>query len=239
MTSISSKNVSKGKAEDPDGYFQRCRRRVFTLNNPTQEELDGFEEAKSNPCVKVLVGQPEIAPTTGTPHIQGYLHTIHAKTGPATQKELPFLRRAKLIKANGTEEECIRYCTKQETRVPGTEPSVTIKKESKEETDDKISVSSLSPDQRLDFNISKFFLGYWQSDATYLEEKKRILQEVYESDWEKEYNHVVFIRKQEQKALGCLFPVNISYIKAWLSAHNLLEEFARPGFYYYDLSKHV
>jgi len=103
----------------------RSRRWCFTLNNYTAED-EAKIQSKDIPFV--IYGR-ERAPTTGTPHLQGYLELAdRGKTLSATKKMLG-LQTVHLIIARGTAEENINYCSKggdffvqgspQSARVPG------------------------------------------------------------------------------------------------------------------------
>jgi hypothetical protein len=87
----------------------RSRNWVFTLNNPTEEE---------NPLnwpVKYIVYQLEEG-TNGTQHFQGYVHLENAKglTGVKCIND-----RAHWEIRQGTHEQAVAYCTKEDTRVDG------------------------------------------------------------------------------------------------------------------------
>lgn len=68
---------------------------------------------------RYIVFQPEEAPETGTQHLQGYVYYNNAVSFSRVKKLLP---RAHIEKAKGSPEENITYCTKQDSRVPDTEP---------------------------------------------------------------------------------------------------------------------
>ena len=97
----------------------RYRNWVFTLNNPTPEEVpkDWVPEQ-----VKYLVYQLEKGEKEATPHYQGYicfrreksLHWLKENCSP----------RAHWEPRRGTHAEASDYCQKQDTRVPGTEPVI-------------------------------------------------------------------------------------------------------------------
>lgn len=67
---------------------ERMRKWVFTHNNYTEVQFAKFEELKYK-FQYVCVGK-EVAPSTGTPHLQGTLHFRDAKTFPAINKLLGF-----------------------------------------------------------------------------------------------------------------------------------------------------
>jgi hypothetical protein len=64
---------------------KRSRSWVFTLNNYTEIE---YLKLTSYPCKYVIIGK-EVAPTTLTPHLQGYLHFANAKMFSVLHKEFP------------------------------------------------------------------------------------------------------------------------------------------------------
>lgn len=88
---------------------KRYRNFLFTLNNYTTEELKQLQELGLKEIKYIILGQ-EIAPTTGTPHLQGFLIWNNAKTKSATIKKLP--RRTHVKIANGTPYENYVYCSK-------------------------------------------------------------------------------------------------------------------------------
>lgn len=86
--------------------MSRVRNYCFTLNNYTDEELDKLSKLD----VEYMIYGKEVAPTTGTPHLQGFVKFKHAKTFTAVKKLIP---RAHLEVMKGTIEDCIKYCSKQ------------------------------------------------------------------------------------------------------------------------------
>lgn len=86
--------------------IQRNRNYCFTVNNyteQTEEDLAALE------CRYICYGK-EIAPTTGTPHLQGYVSFANAKSFSSVQKLMP---GAHLTVARGTAEENRAYCSKE------------------------------------------------------------------------------------------------------------------------------
>ncbi len=88
----------------------RSRGWCFTLNNPT--DLQVPREWGGDYCV----WQYETAPTTGTPHLQGYIYYKGRKRFEAL-KEVN--ARASWRKANGTASQNKVYCSKDDTRIDG------------------------------------------------------------------------------------------------------------------------
>lgn len=93
----------------------RSRKYIFTLNNPTDDERTYLSQL---PCRYLLYGN-EIAPTTNTPHLQGYVLWEHAKTMSATRRLLP---RCHIERARGSNAQCIAYCKKDGDFVERGEP---------------------------------------------------------------------------------------------------------------------
>lgn len=77
----------------------------FTKNNYTDEDLAVLAEL---PCKYLIYGK-EVAPTTGTPHLQGYLQ-MEKKIRMAGLKKL---FEAHYTLANGSADQNIAYCSKE------------------------------------------------------------------------------------------------------------------------------
>lgn len=93
---------------------QRARSWVWTLNNYTPEEVNSIT-AVGDSCPKIayLVFGQEIAPETGTPHLQGFVQFNNALSMAGIHDLMGF-KRAHLIVKSGrsTFNEAIEYCTK-------------------------------------------------------------------------------------------------------------------------------
>lgn len=93
---------------------------VFTLNNPEEEQYEElkqrFQEKFNDGTIGYAVFQPEVGETTGTLHFQGYLQ-LTKKHRVSTVKKVIGDSSVHLEIARGTAQECIDYCTKEETRV--------------------------------------------------------------------------------------------------------------------------
>lgn len=87
------------------------RKYVFTLNNYTADEIRFIEEIdyKSSSFRYIFFGK-EIAPTTGTPHLQGYV-LLKDKLTPKKFKSI-FLNRAWFEPMNGSVPSNDTYCSK-------------------------------------------------------------------------------------------------------------------------------
>lgn len=84
------------------------RNYCFTFNNWTKEGREALEKCEI--FTYVIFGE-EIAPTTGTPHLQGYFEMKDAKTMDALHKKyLP--KGVALIEARGDSTDNKKYCSK-------------------------------------------------------------------------------------------------------------------------------
>lgn len=95
-----------------------------TVLQRAQRALDIVREVAISRHITYLVAQAEIAPSTGRLHIQGYLEckerwTFHRVKEFVFEEYMP---GACIAAARGTAEQNRQYCTKAESRVPGTEP---------------------------------------------------------------------------------------------------------------------
>lgn len=92
----------------------RARRWVFTWNNYTDADLELFEYMRDNMAEallrRLIVGK-EIAPTTGTPHLQGYFGFTKAYTLGMLKKR--FGNQPSFQIARGEDEDSERYCSKE------------------------------------------------------------------------------------------------------------------------------
>lgn len=96
----------------------RMRSVVFTLNNYNDVDVQRIRELGQS--VRYGVFQREIAPGTGTKHLQGFLYCDSAKT--FTRWKSLIGDRAHIEKARGTPQQASDYCKKEDSREPDTEP---------------------------------------------------------------------------------------------------------------------
>lgn len=89
----------------------RTRRFCFTVNNPTEETTPVYSET----TIRFLIYGREVAPTTGTPHLQGYVEFIHPQRINSV-KSLPGFQGAHLVVANGTAAQNIEYVSKSDSQ---------------------------------------------------------------------------------------------------------------------------
>jgi len=85
----------------------------FTINNYTEEQIGGLLEY-FNTHAKLFVFQEEIAPTTGTPHLQGVVSFDTEKRSTVWDPT----SRGQWKPLKGSVKDCITYCSKEETRKP-------------------------------------------------------------------------------------------------------------------------
>lgn len=90
----------------------QSKRWCFTLNNPTQDERTAFAEIANggDPIVYAVYGN-EVAPTTGTPHLQGFvLFRTNQRLAGLRRR---FGNRYHWIVARGSNEQASEYCKKE------------------------------------------------------------------------------------------------------------------------------
>jgi len=98
----------------------RARNYCFTVNKEPQRFYDRWSHRDLSAEIQFIVYQLEVAPETGHLHCQGYVQ-LTKQLGKKRVQEL--LRNpCHLEAANGSLEENITYCTKEETRLDGTSP---------------------------------------------------------------------------------------------------------------------
>lgn len=85
--------------------MNRSRQFIFTWNNYDDASLLHLD---SLPTQYLCYGK-ELAPTTGTPHLQGYLRFTNPRSLLAIRSQLPGVD---VRIARGTPEQCIAYCSK-------------------------------------------------------------------------------------------------------------------------------
>jgi len=100
----------------PKNYRQRAW--CFTWNNYTDADEKYLQENMSIRA-KYLVYGREIAPATGTPHLQGYVY-FKTDTWYTTVKKI--LKGANVLACKGTAEQNIAYCTKENKAFEHGEP---------------------------------------------------------------------------------------------------------------------
>lgn len=87
---------------------QRSRRFCFTLNNPTDEQRTIYRDLGNSAHIKYLVFGEEIAPTTLTPHLQGFVVFSNARRFGSVTAAFP----GHFSIALGTNLQASEYCKK-------------------------------------------------------------------------------------------------------------------------------
>lgn len=101
---------------------ENARAWCFTENNPTTtlDDLKRQVQTEFGDQVRYFICQVEAAPTTGTPHFQGYIYFKDAKSFSTVTKWRP---RARFEKAKRSAAENEEYCSKPKGQL---QPPVTI-----------------------------------------------------------------------------------------------------------------
>lgn len=94
----------------------RARSYAWTLNNPTAAEEAGLRRSAADPACVFLCFAPEVAPNTGTPHLQGYVYFKEARTLSSAKQFIS--PRCHLEAAKGTPTENKTYCSGPWTGMP-------------------------------------------------------------------------------------------------------------------------
>ena len=93
-----------------------CKNWCFTLNNPTENEVERIKLLGEDESINYLIFQKEHG-ENNTEHLQGYIQFAAKKRlGPA---KAAVSERAHLEKARGTPDQNKTYCTKEEGRLDG------------------------------------------------------------------------------------------------------------------------
>ena len=90
---------------NPTGKFRAW---CFTLNNYTQQDEQSIQTIVTRFARYIVYGR-ELAPETGTPHLQGYVYFYNQRQRKSVSRLLP---RARVEVANGTAKQNRTYCTK-------------------------------------------------------------------------------------------------------------------------------
>lgn len=84
------------------------RRFTWTLNNYTDDEINHIHTLYNTGVISYCIFGKEVAPTTGTPHLQGYWEMVKKTREKAVHKLLP---RAHFEPSRGTAQQNQRYCS--------------------------------------------------------------------------------------------------------------------------------
>jgi len=89
----------------------RARGWCFTLNNYDEREFEDIKEVLHNSTLKFVIGK-EVAPTTGTEHLQGYAYFKNPQTLKHLIKKV--IPGAHWEVSRGSPEQNLNYCTKSD-----------------------------------------------------------------------------------------------------------------------------
>lgn len=110
-TQQSSNPLEENHMESNSKTSRRSRKWCFTLNNYSEEDIKNLESLYPEMVSYIIFGK-EIAPTTGTPHLQGFLYMKRA-VSLATIKRNISSQTIHLEIARGSFAENIAYCSKE------------------------------------------------------------------------------------------------------------------------------
>lgn len=109
-------------ARDPSAKFRHW---AVTIQNPSSDTVDNLQDPAylSDLGIDVCAGQVEVAPTTGTPHLQLYIQTKVATRFDAMKKYAVF-NKTHWEPRKGTHEQMLAYVCKDDSRHPDFAPFV-------------------------------------------------------------------------------------------------------------------
>lgn len=93
---------------------------VFTVNNYSEADINAYKASIGTRGVSYILFGYEVAPTTGTPHLQGYLQCNHNKTARLND----YFPCKKHTMAVGSYSHNYNYCTKDKQFFEAGEPNV-------------------------------------------------------------------------------------------------------------------
>lgn len=88
---------------------KKSRTWMFVINNYTDNDIQKVLTLSNDSKVRYCIVGKEIAPSTNTPHLQGYVRFVDAKTRRTVSKKIP---RARLQIAVAGDEKNMKYCSK-------------------------------------------------------------------------------------------------------------------------------
>lgn len=109
------------RRDEPHPQNSRSKYWVFTKNNPeyTDTAIQLLWTTMLAADIKYVSFQREIAPSTGTEHLQGYI-AFKTRFRMSQVRQLPGLEGAHLEMRRGTADQARDYSRKDETRMAGT-----------------------------------------------------------------------------------------------------------------------
>lgn len=87
----------------------KYRAYVFTIPNYDEEDIDLLQKLYDDKMPNTFVVGKEIAPTTGTPHLQGYIYFLNQHYPKSL---LRYIHKGFIDQARGSPQQNIEYCSK-------------------------------------------------------------------------------------------------------------------------------
>jgi len=115
-----SKKLNKKIQDDENAImYVKLRRHRFTWNNYTKANVEHLSNLTAEDCDYIVFGF-EICPTTGTPHLQGYVEWRSGTSGFALKNkldpEMGKLSKIKVLECSVHRDANIAYCKKEPTK---------------------------------------------------------------------------------------------------------------------------
>lgn len=157
----------------------KSRRWTWTLNNYTDAQLDTLNQVVTEvESVKYLCYGIEIAPTTGTPHLQGYMEVKHPVT-MARVKTLLGSQGAHVTASQGTPQQNREYCSKDGLFHEFGE--ISAHREGQGRRTDLDDVRLMIEDGRTDLEIAQLHFNSWVKYQSSFNRYRSLLQSRRES----------------------------------------------------------
>lgn len=177
------------------------------INNPTEEDLDKVYKGPYPPWMRHIKGQQETAPTTGTRHVNMYLHTEQMRLSAISK----WLTRANINPLMGIEHRdnwITKYSQKDDTAIANTQFEVD-KRQQEGERKQRTMAGLLTQMAAFRYSDSQI-----QEKTNPLDETRKPMKikEVYEE----EYWHVVGIMCGQDENLIQIFTMP-AYKTAWVN----------------------
>jgi len=112
---MASKQAKTKKAGNPNNKTPANTRGYgwcFTIHNWSEDDIQTLRDIVEYECPKYMIWGKEICPTTGTPHLQGYIYFESARTFSSVLKKFGDIH-PNMRKADGTGEQNRVYCSKE------------------------------------------------------------------------------------------------------------------------------
>lgn len=154
-----------------DPLFMRSRRWTWTLNQPTAEEkalLSELIESLPTSTVGYLIYGEEIAPTTGTIHLQGYLEMKQSVRMTAVKNLIS--QRLHLEVSKGTALQNKEYCMKDGIVSEGGEPA-----NQQGSRNDLKKIQKMIEDGATDLMIAREHFGAWTRIRSAIAEYRKMI----------------------------------------------------------------